>query len=209
MNKISLRCLQLVWLVSLVSCGPIDRNEQVDEGSVAGNVYTSDAIGWTIEIPSGLTVVSRNQIEESNERGRDYFEETVGEDFSTKQIRYLINFRKDMFNSFVSTSEQMNVAEQQDYAALKDNVKTVMCETYKKNDVQFHVTDTETVEIGGLEFSTFQFHVHGPGGEILLTQRMYNRLIDGKDFSVAISYNDQACGDEILTAWKNSKFKKK
>jgi len=47
--------------LSLTSCGQVDPNKNIDEGKVEGNVYTSEEIGWTIEIPKGWTVIDKEK----------------------------------------------------------------------------------------------------------------------------------------------------
>ncbi len=43
--------LTVLFLIS--SCRRTDPNKQIDEGKVDKNTYTSEDIGWTIEIPNG------------------------------------------------------------------------------------------------------------------------------------------------------------
>ena len=54
--------------LSLTSCGQVDPNKNIDEGKVVGNIYTSEEIGWTIEIPKGCTVVDKEKTKETNEK---------------------------------------------------------------------------------------------------------------------------------------------
>ncbi|MCH8905339.1 MAG: hypothetical protein IIA45_15680 [Bacteroidetes bacterium] len=57
----------------------------MDEGNIAENIYTSDAIGWTIEIPEGWEITKKSQIEEEIEVGMEAVDEVIEEgiDFST------------------------------------------------------------------------------------------------------------------------------
>ena len=48
--------------LSLTSCGQVDPNKNIDEGKVEGNIYTSQEIGWTMEIPKGWTVIDLSLI---------------------------------------------------------------------------------------------------------------------------------------------------
>lgn len=206
MNKIGLRGLMLVFAVSLASYGSRDQNDQIND-QIDERTYTNEVVGWEIEIPSGFTVVLSNDLRGWDNRELGNVEKAIAEGrLNLPKSRHLLLLQKD-FNSFGAQATSMNVEEQQSYADFKANAKAVMCKSLTNADFQFKVADTETVEIGGLEFSTFQIQVQGPG-KVVTTQRVYNRLIDGKDFRVVISYYDQVCGEEMLTAWKNSKFEK-
>jgi len=56
------------FLALLMSCGEYDANEQIDEGIVEEHIYTSHEIGWTMKIPNGWTVVSKDRLEELDEK---------------------------------------------------------------------------------------------------------------------------------------------
>jgi len=47
----------------------LDPNKQVDEGAVKGETYVSQDMGWTIVIPKGWTVISRDQTEANEKKG--------------------------------------------------------------------------------------------------------------------------------------------
>lgn len=208
MNKLWLRCLLLVLLVSLVSCGSTDPNEQIDEGSVTGNTYTNDEIGWTIEIPSGWNIISRDKIKEMNSLGKESITEATGQSINAQGLKQLLCFQKNSFNSFLSTSYPFDTEAQGEWEKTNVLVKQVLLETYTKSGFQTDASDTETVKIDGLDFRTFQIQLHGPDGKVALTQRLYGRLINGYDFGITISYNSEADRDVMLGVLQNSRFKK-
>ena len=75
--KSFLAIISLFTISILTSCEPIDPNKQIDEGNVQGNIYTSQEIGWAIEIPSGWEVIKKEQVQANNEKGLKAIEETI------------------------------------------------------------------------------------------------------------------------------------
>lgn len=91
--------------VTLASCGQFDPNKNIDEGKVEGNIYTSEEIGWTIEMPKGWTVIDKEKTKKTNEKGLKAIEETIDGKVDYSGLKNLISFQKNQFNIFQSTSE--------------------------------------------------------------------------------------------------------
>ena len=110
--------------VSLTSCGQVDPNKNIDEGKVEGNIYTSQEIGWTIEIPKGWTVIDKEKTKETNEKGLKAIEETIDGQVDYSGLKNIISFQKNQFNIFQSTSEPFELEYEGEWeennAALKD-----------------------------------------------------------------------------------------
>lgn len=206
MNKLWLRCSLAILLISLASCRQADPNDQIDEGSVTGNTYTNDEIGWTIEIPNGWNIISRDKIKEMNSLGKESITEATGQSINAQGLKQLLCFQKNSFNSFLSTSYPFDTEAQGEWEKTNVLVKQVLLETYTKSGFQTDASDTETVKIDGLDFRTFQIQLHGPDGKVALTQRLYGRLINGYDFGITISYNSEADRDVMLGVLQNSRF---
>jgi len=45
-------------------------------------------------------------------------------------------------------------------------------------------------------------------GKVVITQTMYSSFINGYDFGANMTYNSEENRDVMLSAWRNSKFKK-
>lgn len=95
MKKSHLISLILVLTILMTSC-KLDPNKKIDEGKVEGEIYTSKEIGWTMNIPQGWSVISKNKIEANNEKGRKAIEEVAGE-FNYSGLKHLISFQKNQF----------------------------------------------------------------------------------------------------------------
>lgn len=202
MNRFILLSALFTFLL-LASCTP-NPNDQIDEGKIVENTYHSEEIGWTIEIPKDFEITSRDKIQSAFDRGAAVVEEG-GVIVDASELKFLINFNKDQFNSFESTSEKMKGWTFQEWDENNQVVKDLIAETLTNQGI-----DTDTLsylaDIDGLEFDVFHTRIYGPNGKVLLEQDMYTRLINGYDFSAIISYNDHKLKESMLNAFKRSKF---
>jgi hypothetical protein len=195
-------------LFSFSSCKQIDPNKQVDEGKVTKNVYTSEEIGWTIEIPDGWTIVEKDKSEEYTNKGLKAMEEVVDGEIDMSGLKNLISFQKNQFNVFQSTSEPFKVEYEGEWEVKNVELKKLMHTVYTNQGIKVDSSASSTIKVDGLDFHYYSFTLYGPQGEVILKQSIYSRLINGLDFGVNINYNNENDKNEMLTVWKNSKFKK-
>ena len=194
--------------LSLTSCGQVDPNKNIDEGKVEGNVYTSEEIGWTIEIPKGWTVIDKEKTKETNEKGLKALEETMGGEIDYSGLKSLISLQKDQFNIFQSTSDPFKLEYEGEWEENNSALKEILYTTYLNQGMKTDSSATTIEKIDGLEFHKYSFTIYIPKGEVILKQIMFSRLINGFDFGVNINYNNDKDRDELLKVFKNSKFKK-
>jgi hypothetical protein len=199
--------LFLSFSLLIISCEHLDPNGQVDEGNIQGAIYESKEIGWSIKIPKGWSIVSKDKAEKNEEKGRDAIEKTLGSEIDTKRLKHLISFQKNQFNLFSSTIEPFKEEFPGEY---QQNNKALCELLYKTFTDQGIKTDTSSgkEKIQGLEFNTFHTTIYAPDGKIILRQIMYCRLTNGYDFGVNISYNNEQDKTTLTDAWKKSKFLK-
>ncbi|RAR48403.1 hypothetical protein [Flavobacterium lacus] len=194
--------------LSLTSCGQVDPNNNIDEGKVEGNIYTSQEIGWTIEIPKGWTVIDKEKTKETNEKGLKAIEETIDGQVDYSGLKNLISFQKNQFNIFQSTSEPFELEYEGEWEENNAALKEIIYTTYLNQGIKTDSSATTVEKIDGLEFQTYSFRIYSPKGEVILKQIMFSRLINGFDFGVNINYNNDKDRDELLKVFRNSKFKK-
>jgi hypothetical protein len=187
----------------------IDPNKQIDEGKVSENTYTSEDIGWTIEIPTGWTVMEKDKVEESNARGLEAINEVIDGEIDASGLKHLISFQKNQFNIFQSTSEPFQVEYDGEWEVTNSEIKKIIYSAYVNQGIKADSSATSIVNVNGLDFRYYSFTIYGPAGDVILNQSMYSRLINGFDFGVNINYNNEQDKLEMLTAWKNSTFIKK
>ncbi|RCS28223.1 hypothetical protein DUT90_01180 [Polaribacter sp. WD7] len=199
--------LTLLLLIVLFSC-KTDPNKQIDEGKITGNKYHSKEIGWTMEIPKGWNFTSKDIMEERNKKGMDAINETAGVEYTANELKQLLNFQKDNFNIFQSTSEPFALGYSKQWEENNAGLKKLIYKTFQQNGIKADSTETKNIEIDGLVFQSYKFIVYNSKGEVILNQILYSRLINGLDFGVSINYNNESDKKEMLDAWFNSKFKK-
>ena len=183
-----------------------DPNKQVDEGTVTGEIYESKEMGWTIEIPKGWTITSRDKVEANTEKGKELMEKTMNAEIDMSAVEQLISFGKDRFNNFGSNSEPFKESYEGHHKANTREVTEIVYETFRNQGIKCDTAyGTETV--GGLEFDAFYTTIYAPRTDsVILRQILYSRLMKGNTFSVNINYNNEEDRDTMVKAWKASKF---
>jgi len=192
--------------LSIISCGQIDSNKQIDEGKVENETYTSQEIGWTIQIPKGWTVISKDKIEVIKEKGLNAIEEVAGK-VDCSGLKHLISFQKNQFNIFQSTSEPFKLEYKGEWEEDNKKLNEVIHAAYVNQGIKVDTSSTKAI-IGGLDFELFKCTVYGPDGKAILFQELYSRRINGYDFGVNINYNNETNKEQMMEVWKKSKFKK-
>lgn len=184
----------------------LDPNKQVDEGAVKGETYVSQDIGWTIAIPKGWTVVSRDQTEANEKKGAEAIRKATNTAIDMSGLKHLISFQKDKFNSFMSTTEPFPYDSP---GAFEDNCATVYKMIYEAYASQGIRSDTSSsVEvIHGHKFNSFHTTLYSKDGKVILRQMLYSKLINKKDFSVTINYNNEDDKKVMMDAFTNSSLK--
>ena len=197
----------LLFLTVLFSC-KTDSNKQIDEGKITENTYHSEEIGWTMEIPKDWNVTHKSDLDKRTKKGLDAISETAGIEIDASGLKQLLNFQKNQFNIFQSTSEPFEEEYEGEWEENNDGLKELIYMTYLEKGIRTDSTETKTIKIDGLEFESSEFTIYSPKGEVILNQIMFSRLINGLDFGVNINYNNESDKKEMLDAWLNSKFKK-
>ncbi len=192
--------------ITLSSCGQIDPNKQIDEGIVQGETYTSQEIGWTMEIPEDWSIMTKDKMDKSTERGMEAIKE-VGGEFDYDGLKHLINFQKNQFNIFQSTSEPFKLEYEGEWQDNNAGLKELLYATYINQGIRIDTSSSKAI-IGGLDFAVFHITVYGPKGDIILYQDMYGRYVNGFDFGVNINYNNDEDKEAMMNVWTNSKFEK-
>ncbi len=205
--KLTITSLTFIFLI-LVSCGPVDPNKQIDEGSAKGTTYESKEIGWIIEIPKEWKIISKDKVEANEENGKKALEKSSGLEIDTKALKHLISFQKDQFNIFASTSEPFKEEFPGEYQQNNKFLNEIIYNTFKDQGIKVDsASGKETIQ--GLEFNKFSTTIYAPDGKVILNQVLYSRLINGYDFGVNINYNNDQDKKMMMNAFVQSKFTKK
>lgn len=204
--------LSITTLISIIlffcSCDHVDPNKQIDEGKVKGTLYESKEIGWSIEIPKEWKIISKDQVEANDEKGKNAIEKSTGQQIDTKALKHLISFQKDQFNTFSSTSEPFKEEFPGEYQQNSKFINEILYNTYTSQGIKADTASGKEI-IQGLEFNAFYAKIYGPDGKLILNQILYSRLINGYDFGVNINYNNDQDKKIMMNAFLKSKFTKK
>jgi hypothetical protein len=191
----------------IASCKHLDPNKQIDEGNVKGEIYESKDIGWSIEIPKGWSVISKDYLEKCDQKGKDALQKVYKSDIDFKGLKHLISFKKDKFNCFSSTSEPFKEDHVGEYEENNKLLNELLYKTFCDQEIK---TDTSSGKeiIQGLEFNTFHVTFNSPDSKFVLNQIYYSKLINGFDFGVNINYTNEEDRKTMVDAWEKSKFNK-
>lgn len=209
MFKTRLLCAFYVLLVTLLAaCTKSDPNSHIVEELVTENSYTSNEIGWTMQIPEGWKILTRNQATETIKKGRKYVEETIGQKITVGKGKNLLHLKKDQRHAFQSSAEPFISEYGADWKEFNETMKQLIMNTYSSKGMRPEVTGTTTETIDEIEFKVYEFTLYSPDGNVFLRQIAYGSLINGYDFGMSFSYIDNQIRDELLSAWRKSKFVK-
>jgi hypothetical protein len=147
-------------------------------------------------------------VEALEQKGQDALEETAGVDISMNTLKHLISFQKNQFNILMSTSDPFKEDYPGEYRESNVAVYEVYYQTFADQGIRLDTSSgKETIQ--GIEFNVFYAIVYAPGSEeIIFRQIMYYALINGYDFGVNMSYNDEQYKQVMLDTWRQSKFYK-
>lgn len=161
-----------------------------------------------MKIPEGWNVTHRSVLDKRTKKGLDAISETAGIEYDESELKHLLNFQKNNYNIFQSTSEPFEIEYEGEWEENNAGLKDLIYQTYIQKGIKTDSTETTIVTIDGLKFQSYGFTIYSPKGEVILNQIMYSRLINGLDFGVNINYNNESDKNEMLEVWLNSKFKK-
>lgn len=199
--------LLLAVITGIVSCKNISSKTLAEEGFVQGETYNSDEMGWSMEIPKGWNIMQKDKIAANFKAGADAIDKVSDEEFDYSGLKYLINFQKDQFNIFQSTSEKFELQYEGEWEENNAGQKIMICDIFKNQGIRFDTISSKE-KIDGLDFNVFHIKIKDRKGNVILYQDMYARYINGSDFGAVLNYNNDEDKEVLMRVWKNSKFKK-
>ena len=205
----------LITCLFLISCKEKkqtlkDKQDEIEIGSLdSAHQYKADEIGWTAKIPMGWEVQTKDDTKDNTERGKKEIEKTLNVEVDASGLKQLINLKKDKFNSFLSTIEPYDEAQAGSYAANNKRIYGILKSTYAAKNIDAKYEEDSAI-IDGLTFFVFKIKLYTPDKkEVLLNQLMYSRLINGYDFGMTLSYNDEDALLQLENMVFTSRFSKR
>ncbi len=165
--------------------------------------YYCKEIGWTILVPDGWSVLSKEKQADLQNTGKKAMEKVTEEDIPTQRLKNLISFRRDPLNVFMSTIEPFTEDKPGEYEQNNRKIYGLIYSTFKNEGIKADTASGEEM-IRGHKFYTFATKIYSKDGDLILQQKMFSRLVKGYDFGVTISYDNEQDKQAMLDAWLNS-----
>lgn len=191
----SITWLLLLWLSPF----------QLIIGQESEKQYTSEHIGWTIQLPANWHVITTEENKEYHMRSLQPIRngETVGSNFDN----YLVGFQKDGLNSFQAIAKAQEDADYDRWLAMTQKSKKDLFIGLESNGIVVDSTQTKVTTIDGIDFQEYEFEISSQKGAVLFHQLIYRTFINGYDLGVNVNYSNETTKKTLLDAWLNSKFK--
>ena len=169
-------------------------------------VYSVREIGWSTSLPKDWTVISKRESAENTKKGQKLIEESVGTKIDASSLIELISIKKDKFNSFESTMEPFNESTDGSYDNQNFMVHDLIRQTYKAKNIHADY-EIGATRIDGVMLDWFYIKVFAPDNKkVILQQKIYSALINGYDFAINISYNNETDEETLMKIINSSKF---
>ena len=169
--------------------------------------FYSTAFNWSITIPENFVPIDSAEMARLESKGAavmDKANNTKVENHAT----LLFSVKTDQMNHFDCSYQPFNPAVDGDYLQTKQAINNMLYKTLTTQLQGVKVDTTMRIEkISNLEFNAFITTVTYPS-KMVLHSLMYYRLFGKREFSLNIVYKEEEKGQQMLNAWKSSKFGK-
>lgn len=205
----------VVCCLNLISCKKAqslaEKQKEIETGKLDDSLaYTAEEIGWSAQVPAGWEVMTKEKTQELQDKGKDLIEKSAEASLDTSALKQLLNLQKDPFNNLLSTIEPYDEAADGSWLENNKAIFDVVIKSFTDAKLKMGQTKTGVETIDGLEFQTWEIEILKPSGEgVLLTQKMYSRLINRYDFGVTVTTNNEKDRTELEKLVHGSKFTKR
>ncbi|MBC7947279.1 MAG: hypothetical protein H7Y42_05320 [Chitinophagaceae bacterium] len=211
MQKLPIFLLLALFLPTSILLGQAqtldEKREQLTNGILDDNfIYACKLIGWKLEVNSSWPFMTKSEKERVTERGKQVIEETQQITIDDSGLKELLNLRKDMFNSFLSTIEYYDSTALGNWHKHNAELNNLIINTFKDKNIEFtHLEGKKTID--GLTLNTLDVVLYKPGTkDVLMYLTMYTRLINNYDFGMTITYNNDSDKAQLLKMVNQSTF---
>lgn len=168
--------------------------------------FKDDQMGWSINYPDYLKILSDSEIAVYEGRAEEPLEETIGEEieYNHKNLIWLL---KDRFNSFSSNSQPYDSSVDGPYEENQKILNEAILETYRSQGIEFD-SDFGFYIIDGLEFSTMTTKLYTPDrSKVILTQIVFERLFsNSRTLTLNINFNNPMDKEILMKVINSSKL---
>ncbi len=203
---VALSCLSLA-----VSCNSNQTLKEKQSELYTGKIdstykYTCSEIGWQTMLPKDWNMLTKEQLNDMNAKGKDLLEKSTGQQVDMSAVKELVNMRKDKFNSFLSTIEHYDSTLFRSVSEYNSYIDKMITNAYTSKNIKFDDKE-DSEQIDGVMFQTLELHLYAPGSDnIILTQKMFSAILHGYGFSMTINYNNDADKQTLMNVVNSSTF---
>ena len=95
-----------------------DKQSEVENGKIDENFkYTCSEVGWETYLPKDWNVITKEENKKMIQKGKEALQKSLGTAVDMSALKELVNVKKDVYNSFLSTIEKYDVNNDGDYNA--------------------------------------------------------------------------------------------
>jgi hypothetical protein len=188
----------------MVGCGE-DEQVHIDQdeaGDLSDNVYHNKRVGWSMEIPDGWDIVSKEANDETFSRGKKFSEDGgVRVDYSgMKSLIALEKTGSNLTDEFMSMTQDW-VIKEDDRVGFVDGQMQALLSVFRNQGAAPEASEVRRETIDGISFNLFDVKINQ------VRQTYYFAFFDSYYFGAILTYTSIDSREELLKAWRGSKFR--
>ncbi len=187
------------------SCDQAGSRRDLENGTIQGELYTNEEIGWSMTVPDDWDIISKDVLEEKTERGNDIVAESMDMEIDYGGLRHLINFQHDESNLFQSNIEPFVVEYEGEWSENNKLIYGLLYDTFTYQGLGVD-TVTYAAKVDGLSFEVLHITLYSEDGEVALNEVVYSKLINGYSFTALIIYTNEEDEETLMEIWNSSEF---
>lgn len=170
------------------------------------NRFEYAQIGWIIDAPKDWELISDEDANNSNQNGAASLEVVVGENIDMGGVTNLLGIKKNNLNFLKSTIEPFELSHEEAWLNNIYEVQDILHKSYTQQGFKVEPMKMGTKEIDGLDFVTYGFTFYDTNGQAVFHQILFNKYINGFDFSINVNYTNEESKNAMLAVLGNSRF---
>ena len=187
------------------ACGSTPSRIPTSQPSPVHRVFTSDAIGWTLEIPEGWEVLGQTELKGYDLEGRRDIAAATGRPLVGVTMQ-LIGLKRSKCDAFNATYQVLTRAQRDAFAQMKADSLPAILATYASRGIPSESTeDTELID--GIRFDRWLVTLMTRDRQqVTVRQIWYNALVGDAWVFFTLTYRDDSAREQMLGALRRSRF---
>lgn len=169
------------------------------------NTIHIEDFNWTITIPKSLSLVDKSEQEERINKGEEAIEKTTGEDIVNEAVT-IFAYKNGQITNLEALWQPFDEEVDGEYLETYSEVNNIIYQIFETQMPNAKLDSISSKQkVNDLEFYRFDMTIDFPDG-IKIKVIRFSRLFDKKELAINIKYADEKIGENMLTAFLNSKF---